>query len=668
MSIWIKIYSVLVNRVPGIRKKYHDFRNDRSKSRIGAWLYLLGMNVSYYVFHNRILEAEENNVAAEKKTLYKKDSESSLSVRRPPREFADELAEYDVISFDVFDTLIFRPFSNPTDLFYLLEEKNNFMDLHRIRCEAESGARQKQLRVSGTAEIQIEEIYEELSGLIGGDATHIMEQEIAMEYQYCYANPYMLEVVRELQDRGKKVIVISDMYLRKSQILQILHQAGYKEINDCYVSCEYRKSKNTGELYELVRRQQGRDKTYIHVGDNRISDVKQAEKHGFAAEWYENVNEAGKHYRAEDMSVITGGIYQGLVNAHIHNGLNKYSFSYEFGYIYGGLFVAGFCQFIHTYVQQHGIDKVLFLARDGAILQQAYKIMYPMEKTEYVYWSRLAALKLTARQNRYDFFRRMLFHKVNQGYTLQGIFATMELEDMLADCCRKLSVTGDTILTKDNAEGIRNYLIQNWDRVLEHYEEQIQAGGRYYKTVIGDCRHIAVVDIGWAGSGILALDSMLQNEWKIDCRVVGIVAGTTSSNDYDCNITQAMLAGGKLVSYMFSQGHNRDLWKFHDAARNHNLYWELLLSAPVGSFKGFYMDGSQNIRMEFKPAPSNADVIQEINQGILEFVEDYKRVDKDGKYQISGRDAYAPMMLLMQRNNEGLLKNIQEAMDTANVE
>ena len=59
--------------------------------------------------------------------------------------------------------------------------------------------------------------------------------------------------------------------------------------------------------------------------------------------------------------------------------------------------------FIHTYAREHGIDKLLFLSRDGDILRQAYAVLFPEEKTEYVYWSRAAATKLMARYNRYDF-------------------------------------------------------------------------------------------------------------------------------------------------------------------------------------------------------------------------------------------------------------------------
>mgnify|MGYP006974362159 CR=1 FL=1 len=53
---------------------------------------------------------------------------------------------------------------------------------------------------------------------------------------------------------------------------------------------------------------------------------------------------------------------------------------YEYGYIYGGLFVTGYCSFIHDYCRQHDVDKILFLSRDGDILKQAYELLYPETK------------------------------------------------------------------------------------------------------------------------------------------------------------------------------------------------------------------------------------------------------------------------------------------------
>ena len=32
-------------------------------------------------------------------------------------------SDFDIVSFDIFDTIIIRPFYTPTDLFYLIENK-----------------------------------------------------------------------------------------------------------------------------------------------------------------------------------------------------------------------------------------------------------------------------------------------------------------------------------------------------------------------------------------------------------------------------------------------------------------------------------------------------------------------------------------------------------------
>ena len=90
----------------------------------------------------------------------------------------------------------------------------------------------------------------------------------------------------------------------------------------------------------------------------------------------------------------------GIVNNKLYNGTEQLSMEYEYGYIYGGLFVLGYCDFIHTYARVHGIDKLLFLSRDGDILKQVYDRLYPDDATEYACWSRKAATILMAKYNR----------------------------------------------------------------------------------------------------------------------------------------------------------------------------------------------------------------------------------------------------------------------------
>ena len=100
------------------------------------------------------------------------------------------------------------------------------------------------------------------------------------------------------------------------------------------------------------------------MGDNPRSDDVMAKKAGFATMPYPNVNHNMLLYRPYDMSYLVGSAYRGIVSNHLYNGLHTYSMEYEYGYIYGGLFVLGYCRFIHEYCKNNAIDTLLFLSRD----------------------------------------------------------------------------------------------------------------------------------------------------------------------------------------------------------------------------------------------------------------------------------------------------------------
>mgnify|MGYP002592227046 CR=1 FL=1 len=674
MGIRLKCYDKLVNQVPGIQQRYKKKRSSvEGIQRIEAWSYLIGLNILYHVFHYKKIGKTEKYPFYEIKTLYEKGSESSLSQYGSVQKMVEELAEYDVISFDVFDTLIFRPFSDPTDLFYFIGDKLSYMDFKRIRQELEWKAREKKFKDKNTYEVNLEEIYDVISTQTGIEKDTGILYELQFEKKYCFANPYMYEVVKELKKLHKRIIIISDMYLNTKQIQDLLQNVGYEVFDNYYVSCDLQKSKSDGHIYEYVKTcekelLQKDNLKYIHIGDNYISDIENAQKHGFKTKHYINVNVAGKQFRPYDMSSITGSIYRGIVNAHIHNGLKEYSKEYEYGFIYGGLFVTGYCQFIHDYVQQHNIEKILFLARDGDILRKAYEKLYPeeKEKCKYIYWSRLAATKMSASYFKYDYFRRFLYHKINQDYSLHQIFSSMELDDMLDPFLQEFNYKDTTQLTDKNVQNVKEYLGNLWEEVLGHYEEQLEAAKIYFDENLENSRQVLAVDIGWAGSGAIMLDYIVNSIWNMNCNIIGMIAGTNSCHNAEPDTSETFLQSGKLVSYMYSQRENRDLWKLHNPDKKHNLYWEMLLDAPHGSLRGFYPDLHNDYKCRFKEYDGNTSEVLAVQYGILEFVEKWKFYYKDNPtfFNISGRDAYAPMILAMSGN---YMKNIMGMMDDANI-
>lgn len=710
----------MVNRVPEIQKEYWKRRklHKRSIERVGDWCILLGMNMAWRL-GIRSWASDELNPDAHK--VLPKMPESSIYMKESPESLAEKMLKYKVVSFDVFDTLILRTVERPADLFHIVGEKLGYLDFARLREAAEGKARQLKYQKEESWEVTLDEIWDVIEEDIGIPKDLGMQIEISTELEYCFGNPYFLEVFRYLEKKKTLlhepqlypiVICTSDMYLSSTVIKGMLKKSGYCSISEVFVSCERGASKSKGDIYIKIRAEFGvsnqrsnkiiidtrekiEDYTFLHTGDNLVSDIRKAQEAGWDTIYYPNVNDLGELYRVRDLSIITGSLYRGIANAHIYNGLCRYSKEYELGFLYGGLFVVGYCQWIHRYVKTHGIDKVIFLSRDGDVLYKAYCEMYPQEaelnRTEYVYWSRLTATKLGAAYFKYDYFRRFLHHKVNQRYTLAQIFEDMELADMLENClesinfqyvdseCQKFAgiewrkvITQETILSSSNVEKIERYLKKKWIEVLEHYKDQRKAAGEYYRNVLQGHKKVAAVDIGWAGSGAIVLQYLAKQEWHVDCDIIGLLAGTNSMhNGIEKDTAEGLRAAGKQESYLYSQSHNREIWKFHNAGQGHNLLWELLLSSKEGSVKGFYLKFKNDslpfsIKKEKKTGGeigyeiclskvdvNHAQTVTEIQRGILEFVNIWKKlvIQKGDVKRISGGDAYRVMKVWCEKEN-----------------
>lgn len=204
---------------------------------------------------------------------------------------------------------------------------------------------------------------------------------------------------------------------------------------------------------------------------------------------------------------------------------------------------------------------------------------------------------------------------------------------------------------------------ENWDTVLRHDRQQSDEGGRYYASVLKGVASAAVVDVGWVGSGAQMLRYMIEDVWKLNCQVTSIVAGTCGQSSPERGVSEAELADGSMADYLFSNGHNRDIWSIHDAALGHNMLVELLLCAAPPSFREFRMD--QKGSYEFNAYSERIDS-EAVQQGIMQFVECWQHHPWGG-FQIAGRDAMAPVRVLYD-NEDWVRRLICESGIRANIE
>ena len=147
-----------------------------------------------------------------------------------------------IISFDIFDTLILRNIFQPTDIFRILakfaKDEFDIDDFFQKRVEGEKKARDK----VKNSEADFQEIYDEVEKLCGCNIEKIKQMELQLEMEFSVINPYMMEIWKYASEQKKTIIFISDMYLSSDFIKKLLKKNGYK-VEHLYVSNEYRKNK-----------------------------------------------------------------------------------------------------------------------------------------------------------------------------------------------------------------------------------------------------------------------------------------------------------------------------------------------------------------------------------------------------------------------------------------
>lgn len=188
----------------------------------------------------------------------------------------------DIISFDIFDTLLVRPFWLPSDLFCFLEEYVNkrvgsIDNLHfkSIRIEAEKNERHKSYFKKNNQEISLDDIYEQIGSMTCFDQSlldEIKAKEIELELKYLSIRKSGYELYSMAKHIGKKIIFTSDMYLPREVLQAVLKKNGYSDYDDIFVSSELKFTKYSGELYRyIIKKYEGC--TIVHIGDNYHSDV-----------------------------------------------------------------------------------------------------------------------------------------------------------------------------------------------------------------------------------------------------------------------------------------------------------------------------------------------------------------------------------------------------------
>ena len=185
--------------------------------------------------------------------------------------------ESEIISFDVFDTLILRK-CQPHEVFAFVSVKCGIKSFMSDRIEAEHRARMKSRR----EEVTLDEIYDELSVIYGNERIEELKAlEIESEFEVIYPSSELKEFFDLMKQKHKRIIIISDMYLPVNIIEAMLERCGYDGYESVCVSSEYGLTKRHGSLFAHVLQDKGiSPEKVLHIGDNMISDYIMPKQNG----------------------------------------------------------------------------------------------------------------------------------------------------------------------------------------------------------------------------------------------------------------------------------------------------------------------------------------------------------------------------------------------------
>lgn len=300
-------------------------------------------------------------------------------------EMYEAIREFDCVSFDVFDTLLLRPYVKPEDLFGHMEVRENIPGFSKARITAEKRARAKI-----HPEVTIEEIYD----YIDSKFRSYMNLEMEYESVVLQQNPEMRFLFDRILSDKKKIILISDMYLPSVFIDEVLENRGFSGYEKLYVSGEHRKSKHSGDMFEHVLEDLGIGfRELVHIGDNKVSDIRTPERLGLTTVWYEraidryfkaHIREYRYYLRKKSLE---RSLIVGIDSLHWLNSDSENNFWYNFGLRYGGPVNSAFASFIDKNTKND--DVLLFIARDGYNARKTYNILYGNVENHYVYAVRI---------------------------------------------------------------------------------------------------------------------------------------------------------------------------------------------------------------------------------------------------------------------------------------
>lgn len=531
------------------------------------------------------------------------------------KDFIDDLEKYDVISFDIFDTLITRKLYNPDDLFRLMDtkidKKLGIKSFIELRKEAE-----KEANLELKHDVNIDEIYlflQKINSFSDKDISKLKELEINLELELCYPKKEMVEILKLLKSQNKKVILVSDMYLTEDIILKMLKKCGINKskcFDKLYVSNSLNKRKDTGAMWEYLEDKYDK-KELVHIGDNENSDYLLPKQYGFNAIFLPNARnqvkkiDLGNVVQKYGNESLDNSLYLGyVVNCVLFNSpfVNNISDLKTFSKMFHAPMLYQYFNYINKNVKKR--DVLLFLAREGFYLEKLYdeySKIFELKPNKHCYF--LASRKAT--QSTIINGEEDLKNSVNKNYSGRVSEFFKNIYDI-----------------KYNGKDFNIKLPEDFDKVfpivLEYSKEIIKLSKenkknyiKYIESLINEKSNNVIIDLGYSGTIQYNLSTMLKKDFK------GIYLTNSDSVKHYSKKSKLL--------FCFDINDNKDYEKIY----HYSLILEYFLTAPHGQLQKFEKKGKSVVPIYNNESitSSKQECINEIYDGVIEFFNDMKKLN-----------------------------------------
>lgn len=303
----------------------------------------------------------------------------------------EQIASHEIISFDIFDTLLMRQIYDAEGVFDIVGEQAMAMG---IAIEDFRSVRKQALATCPVYNPNIYEIYrrlQEITGITDHQRETLIELELQTERSILIQRKTVVECYEYAIQQGKRVFIVSDMYLPEKILGEILHEKGIDGYEKLIVSCDYRCLKYEGLLKYVVK--DTRSDNILHVGDHLEHDGYYSIKYGI------------DYFRVMDMMTmmscstwffmapqvdslsLNDKLMLGKLSARLFNDPLSFCTSairpkinspYDIGYCFFAPIVTQFMMWMNDRIKAVDADGILFSARDGYLFRKLYHILKEM--------------------------------------------------------------------------------------------------------------------------------------------------------------------------------------------------------------------------------------------------------------------------------------------------